>query len=146
MAPKKRKKARARRPAASRTHATPPLKVSRTPLRVDEPPRWPMLVWSLLVVVWVLGSLTALMGVMASVTVLLDDVTDQARRQGAWALVWLLGCGLGVPLVGTVWAALLRRRVAAALFGCAFVGSAVLLGLLASPGEIWAALRTGLAL
>ncbi len=83
MAPKKRKKTRARRPAASRTHATPPLKVSRTPLRVDEPPRWPMLVWSLLVVVWVLGSLTALMGVMASVTVLLDDVTDQARRQGA---------------------------------------------------------------
>ncbi|GAA3984563.1 hypothetical protein FOF52_05810 [Thermobifida alba] len=145
MSPKKRKTRRPR--PARRTEPVSGVKVSRTPVVVEEPPpRWPMLVWGTLVVVWVLGTLAAFMRVLASAGVMPEDVTDEVRSHGAWALLWMLVFALGTPLVGVVWAALLRRRVAAALFGCALLGSAAVLWLFAPPAEVWAALRVGLAL
>ncbi|MEY9212049.1 putative membrane protein [Thermobifida halotolerans] len=106
----------------------------------------PLLVWGALVVVWVLGSLSSFMGVLASAGVMPEDVTDATRREGAWALLWLLVFALLTPLVGVVVAAVLRRRVAAALFGCALLLSGGVLWLIAPFGEVWAALRAGLAL
>lgn len=146
MSPKK-KKTRKPRPRTVRRDAPARAGVVRTPVVVEEPPpRWPMLVWGTLVVVWVLGTLAAFMRVLASAGVMPEDVTDEVRSHGAWALLWMLVFALGTPLVGVVWAALLRRRVAAALFGCALLGSAAVLWLFAPPAEVWAALRVGLAL
>ncbi|KUP96901.1 hypothetical protein [Thermobifida cellulosilytica] len=145
MSPKK--KTRKPRPRTVRRDAPARAGVVRTPVVVEEPPpRWPLLVWAALVVVWVLGSLATFMRVLAAAGMTPEELTDEVRAQAAWALLWLLVFALGTPLAGAVWAALLRRRVAAALFGCALAGSAVLLWLIAPPGEVWAALRAGLAL
>jgi hypothetical protein len=128
MSPKKRKTRRPR--PARRTEPVSGVKVSRTPVVVEEPPpRWPMLVWGTLVVVWVLGTLAAFMRVLASAGVMPEDVTDEVRSHGAWALLWMLVFALGTPLVGVV-----------------LLGSAAVLWLFAPPAEVWAALRVGLAL
>lgn len=111
----------------------------------DEPPLWPLLVWGALTVLWILGSVASFMAVVASAGVMPDDVTDSARRDGAWALVWLLVFALVTPAVGAVGAVLLRRRVAAAMFTLALLGSAALLWLAAPPADVWAALRAGLS-
>ncbi len=96
MSPKKRKTRRPR--PARRTEPVSGVKVSRTPVVVEEPPpRWPMLVWGTLVVVWVLGTLAAFMRVLASAGVMPEDVTDEVRSHGAWALLWMLVFALGTP-------------------------------------------------
>lgn len=118
----------------------------RTPVVIEDPlPRWPLVLWTLLSVLWALGSLVSFTLVLASAGVMPEDVTDATRREGAWALLWLLVFALAVPLAGSATALLLRRRIAAALFLAALLLSAAALGSIAPPAALWEALSTGLA-
>ncbi|GLU48438.1 hypothetical protein [Nocardiopsis ansamitocini] len=117
----------------------------REPVVLPDPrPRWPIAAWTALGALWALGSLVAFVLVLTAAGVMPEDVTDATRREGAWALVWLLVFALAVPAAGTVWAALLRRPVAAVMFAFAFALSGAALWLIAPPAELWAALSGGL--
>ncbi|TDQ44175.1 hypothetical protein [Actinorugispora endophytica] len=145
MSPKK-KNPRGPRPRQRDGAGTPATAgtAKRVPLVVEDPrPRWPLLLWGLLTILWVLGSLASFMMVLASAGVMPEDVTDATRREGAWALVWLLLFALAVPLAGAAGAALLRRRVAAVMFVFALLLSAAGLWTVASPTALWEALSGG---
>ncbi|MFC4562294.1 hypothetical protein ACFO4E_10550 [Nocardiopsis mangrovi] len=117
--------------------------VSRTPVVVDDRRRWPVAVWIGLTLVWALGSPLFFLLYLAEGFAMLaqEEITDAARRATASYLVALLACALVVPLAGAVAAAVLRRRIAAILFGVVLLGSGIALFSIAPPGEIAEALR-----
>ncbi|ASU86247.1 hypothetical protein CDO52_15095 [Nocardiopsis gilva YIM 90087] len=147
MSPKKKnpRTPRDRRtgPQAPRGTATAPAaRPTRTPVAVDEPARWPVVVWCLLTAAWIGGSLVFFVLYLAEGFALLNaaEITDTARRATAWYLVGLLVCALVVPLAGAVAATVLRRKVAAVMFGLALLLSAALMYSLASPADLVSAI------
>ncbi|MDA0563441.1 hypothetical protein LG943_03720 [Streptomonospora sp. S1-112] len=132
-------------PPAEDGAAAPRRRVSRTPVVLDDRRRWPVAVWIVLAAVWLLGSPLFLVFFLAEGFALVGEPAAGAgMRATAWYLLGLLVCALGVPLAGAAAAVLMRRRIAALLFGAALVVSAVPLFLLASPAELFDAVRTGL--
>ncbi|WP_067974721.1 hypothetical protein [Nocardiopsis trehalosi] len=151
MSAKKKKPHRPRRAAAPGADRPPapggaPRTAARTPVVVDEPrPRWPLALWAGLVLVWVAGSAVFLVLYLAEALYLLtEEVTDAGRRAAGSYLLGLVVCALGAPLAGAVAAAVLRRRIAAILFGVALAVSALALFTVAPPGEVAAALTGSL--
>ncbi|MDA8370003.1 MAG: hypothetical protein M0026_09030 [Nocardiopsaceae bacterium] len=120
--------------------------ISRTPVAIDERRRWPVALWSALTCAWLIGSPLFLVLYLAEGFALLNatEITDTARRTTALYLTGLVAAALGAPLAGALTAALLRRRIAAALFTLALLASAGALFTLASPAEILAGIRGGL--
>ncbi|CAM4315728.1 hypothetical protein GCM10009799_24700 [Nocardiopsis rhodophaea] len=129
-----------------RTAAADPARTARTPVAVEEPARWPVLVWCLLTAAWIGGSLLFFVLYLAEGFALLNaaEITDAARRATAWYLVGLVASALGVPVVGAVAAAVLRRRIAAVMFGLALLLSAAALFSLASPADLVSAIGAAL--
>ncbi|MFC3997524.1 hypothetical protein ACFOVU_16445 [Nocardiopsis sediminis] len=117
--------------------------VSRTPVVLDDRRRWPVVVWIALTLVWALGSPLFFLLYLAEGFALLgqEEASASSLRVTGSYLLALLVCALVVPLAGTVAAAVLRRRIAAILFGVVLAGSGALLFTIAPPGEIAAALR-----
>lgn len=128
-----------------------PSGISRTPVVLDDRRRWPVAVWTALAAVWVLGSLVFFVLFLAEGFALMGTAEgDRAAgyasmNTAAWYLLGLVVCALLAPLTGTVWAALLRRRIAAILFGVALAASGILLFTLDSPAGIFTAIRNGIS-
>ncbi|MFC7740334.1 hypothetical protein ACFQXA_04245 [Nocardiopsis composta] len=72
------------------------------------------------------------------------DPAPDALHTTALYLLGLIVCALAVPAAGAVTAALLRRRIAAAMFALATTASAIALFSLGSPAQLLDALRGGL--
>jgi hypothetical protein len=139
--------------------------VSRTPVAVSDPPdRRVTVLWALLWALWALGSPLALAAVLFAGLNAFDMVADPAMtdpnampdpallaeqealavRSIGTALIWFLILAWGVPAVGAVTAAVLRRKMAAIAFTLALVLSVGLLLLAVSPTDLWGALSTHL--
>ncbi|MDS1269123.1 hypothetical protein RIF23_02300 [Lipingzhangella sp. LS1_29] len=142
MSPKKkrplRKRSRAHTRDAPPTHAPtaaadegmePPigplsgLRISRTPVAIEPRARWPVAVWVLLVLLWAVGTplfllFTLAEGFWAQTQPEVPQSSVTALRGYVAAMVV---CGVFAPLVGSGLALWLRRRIAAALFGCALL-------------------------
>ncbi|MBR8745079.1 hypothetical protein [Nocardiopsis sp. MG754419] len=138
-----------------------PLK--RTPVAVASPPdRRVTALWVLLWALWALGTPLALAGLLftgldggvdpadprlsdpETAAEVMAEQQRQAVRAMGNALVWLLVMAWGVPLVGTVLALVVRRRMAALCFAVALALSVALLLLVAPPAELWDALSAHL--
>ncbi|GAB3451107.1 hypothetical protein GCM10027570_27180 [Streptomonospora sediminis] len=128
-----------------------PSGISRTPVVLDDRRRWPAAVWTVLAAVWVLGSAVFFVLFLAEGFALVSAADSQhaagfaSMNTAAWYLLGLVVCALLAPLTGTVWAALLRRRIAAILFGAALAASGILLFTLDSPAGIFTAIRNGIS-
>lgn len=139
--------------------------VSRTPVAVTDPPdRRVTVLWTILWVLWALGSPLALAAVLFAGLNAFEAVADpsmsdpgampdpallaeqeaQAVRSIGTALVWFLIMAWVVPAVGAVTAAVLRRKMAAIAFTVALALSVGLLLLVLSPTDLWGALSTHL--
>lgn len=139
--------------------------VSRTPVAVTDPPdRRITVLWTVLWVLWALGSPLALAAVLFAGLnafevvadpamsdpdampdpALLAEQQEQAVRSIGTALVWFLVMAWVVPAVGAVTAAVLRRKTAAIAFTIALVLSVGLLLLVLSPADLWGALSAHL--
>ncbi|GAA3765308.1 hypothetical protein [Salinactinospora qingdaonensis] len=151
MSPKKKKKtARAHGRAAPATPIPQVRPVSRTPVVLDAPRRWPVVAWVVLASVWLLGSaLFALLYLAEGLALVSAAATgsagQQARQTTATYLAALVGCAVVVPLAGAVVGLWLRRWVAAGLFAAAVAFSALLLLSLASPLDILTAIGRAFA-
>ncbi|GAA4936508.1 hypothetical protein GCM10023224_16700 [Streptomonospora halophila] len=123
--------------------------VSRTPVVLDDRRRWPVAVWAALTAVWTLGSLLFFVLFLAEGFAMLGETDDGAASAGmrtaAWYLLGLVVCALVAPLAGAVWAALLRRRIAAILFTVALLLSGGALFSLDTPAGIAEAIGNGIA-
>ncbi|WP_157036322.1 hypothetical protein [Streptomonospora alba] len=123
--------------------------VSRVPVVLDDRRRWPAAVWTALASVWALGSLVCFVLFLAEGYALISQEpgTDAAAGMtaAAWYLLGLVVCALGAPLAGAVWAALLRRKVAAVMFVLALVVSSAALFSMDTPAGIAAAIGNGIA-
>ncbi|WP_017537706.1 hypothetical protein [Nocardiopsis halophila] len=149
MSPKKKNKnKRKTAEQAPRTPAgTAAASRRRTPVPLDEPKaRWPVALWTLLTLAWLGGTALFFILVLAEGLAMMDDpeVADASLRSTAWYLTGMLVCALAVPLAGAATAALIRRKIAAGLFVLATAASAIALFTLASPAELFQALRGGL--
>lgn len=139
--------------------------VSRTPVAVTDPPdRRVTVLWTVLWVLWALGSPLALTAVlfaglnafeMAADPAMMDpeamadpallaEQEAQAARSIGTALIWFLIMAWVVPAAGAVTAAVLRRKMAAIAFTVALALSVGLLLLVVSPVELWGALSAHL--
>ncbi|RNL81829.1 hypothetical protein [Halostreptopolyspora alba] len=112
---------------------------------LGDPRRWPLALWAVLVLTWLLGSTVtfALFLVEAAHITSGAEVTTQSRRDVAAYLIGLLVFALGTPLAGAITAGVLRRRLATALFATLLLVSAGILFSLIPPSEtlpaIWGA-------
>ncbi|MDT0303752.1 hypothetical protein [Streptomonospora wellingtoniae] len=122
--------------------------VSRTPVVLDDRRRWPVAVWTALTAVWTLGSLAFFVLFLAEGFAMLGETDGGAASAGmrtaAWYLLGLVLCALAAPLAGAVWAALLRRRIAAILFAAALLLSGGALFSLDTPAGIAEAIGNGI--
>ncbi|MUL40642.1 hypothetical protein FZ103_05515 [Streptomonospora sp. PA3] len=161
MSPKK--KTKQTRPKAARTDAgsgtgsgaaaggpaAGGAKVSRTPVVLDDRRRWPVAVWTALAAVWALGSLVFFVLFLAEGFAVISrgpgETAFASMSAASWYLLGLVVCALAAPLAGAVWAAVLRRRIAAILFTAALVCSAAVLFSLDSPAGIAQAIANGIA-
>ncbi|GAA1074584.1 hypothetical protein [Nocardiopsis composta] len=157
MSPKKKNKNKRTRPAGPRTAPTPhrdrrdgesaaETPRRRTPVPLDGPPRWPIALWSGLTALWLIGSALFFVLILAEGLALMGetDPAPDALHTTALYLLGLIVCALAVPAAGAVTAALLRRRIAAAMFALATTASAIALFSLGSPAQLLDALRGGL--
>lgn len=123
--------------------------VSRTPVVLDDRRRWPAAVWTALASVWALGSLACFVLFLAEGLALIGREPGTNAAAGmtaaAWYLLGLVVCALGAPLAGAVWAALLRRKVAAVMFVLALVVSSAALFSMDTPAGIAEAIGNGIA-
>lgn len=116
----------------------------RTPYVVDVPSRWPVLVWTVLGLVWAIGvPLFLLFFVAEGFALQAEEVTDEARRRLAWYLIGLIGCALVVPLGGLGAALWLRRKIAAWMFGGLAAVSFVAMWALVPPWQLVTAIWEG---
>ncbi|GAA4901138.1 hypothetical protein [Streptomonospora salina] len=121
--------------------------VSRTPVVLDDRRRWPAAVWTALAAVWALGASVFFVLFLAEGFALIsrDQGAGASMTAAAWYLLGLVVCALGAPVAGAVWAALLRRKIAAVLFSFALLVSAVALFSLDTPVGIAQAIGNGIA-
>ncbi|MFD0776648.1 hypothetical protein ACFQZ2_22175, partial [Streptomonospora algeriensis] len=121
--------------------------ISRTPLVLDDRRRWPAAVWTALASVWALGSPVFFVLFTAEGFALMRQESGGAAASmavAAWYLLGLVVCALAAPLTGAVWAALLRRKVAAVLFTLALVLSGAALFSQETPVGIAATIGNGI--
>lgn len=141
MSPKKKTtRAPKRRPATRTTPTATP--VAREAAVLEDPRRWPLALWAVLVLVWLCGSALTFVLAMAEATYITSgaEVTTQSRRDVVGYLIGLLVFAVGSPLAGAITAAVLRRWIAATVFALALLASAGLLFWLAPPGQMLAAI------
>lgn len=126
------KKSTPRRPTAAHSHTA----------TLKDPRRWPLALWAVLVLTWLLGSAMTFVLSLAEATYITSgaEVTTQSRRNVAGYLIGLVVFALGTPLAGAITAGVLRRRLAAAMFATLLLISAALLFSLIPPGEIFPAI------
>lgn len=140
------KKKSHRKPSRSRDTQRPassaPVRTRREPVVAAEPPRWPVVLWTVLTAVWVGGSGLFFVLYLAEGFALLgtEEITLAARRTTAGYLAAMVVCALVVPLAGALTALHLRRKVAAGMFAAVLAVSVVAVWALAPPGEIAAAI------
>ncbi|QVQ53715.1 hypothetical protein J4H86_08345 [Spiractinospora alimapuensis] len=154
MSPKKKRKGSSRRPQGAATEemtrAPSPLpgraepSSRRTPYVVDGPSRWPVLVWTALALVWVVGVPMFLLFFLAEGFALqAEEVTDEARRRLAGYLLGLLVCAVVVPLGGLGAALWSRRKIAAWMFGGLTAVSLAAMWTLMPPWQLVTAIWDG---
>lgn len=104
------------------------LRVSRTPVVVEQRVRWPIAVWSLLTLIWALGTPMFLVFILAEGFWVQTqaEVPQESVTALRGYLVAMIVCALAAPLTGIGLALWLRRRLAAAMFGFALLASLAL--------------------
>ena len=155
MSPKKRKRHQPDPPTHSHdtTTATEPARrPNREPVRVPDPPdRRITALWVGLALLWALGTPLALahllftfMDVQQTLASTRADPSTPLPGEHlsalGTALIWVLALALAVPLLATILAALLRRKIAFFGFAAALAATALPLFLLMPPAELWQAL------
>lgn len=122
--------------------ASPRRTISRTPVVLDDRRRWPLAVWTLLTLTWLLGTVVFFVLFLAEGFAMQTGSSsgDSAIRAAGGYLIGLLCCALLVPLAGTITAAVVRRRIAAILFGLVTLASAGALVPLGFPVDMISAL------
>jgi hypothetical protein len=145
VSPKKKRKTRDRRPREGST-TEPVVRTRREPVVVERS-RWPVLVWIVLAAVWAIGTPMFLVFLLAEAFAAADaqETSEELLRVLTGHLLGLVLCALAAPLAGTVTALVLRRRIAAVLFGACLLVSLVGLWVWwAPPWELIATLWSGL--
>lgn len=156
MSPNKRKRHQPEPPPQDHdttTAATEPARrPGREPVVVPDPPdRRITALWVGLALLWALGTPLALAHLLFTFMDLQETLAgaqadpstplpgDHLSALGT-ALIWVLVLALAVPLLATILAALLRRKIAFFGFAAALAATALPLFLLMPPAELWQAL------
>lgn len=155
MSPKKRKPRQPDPPTQDHdttTDTAPTRRPSREPVVVPDPPgRRITALWVGLALLWALGTPLALAHLLFTFMDLQDTLANAQADPSAplpgdhlsalgTALIWVLALALAVPLIATILAALLRRKIAFFGFAAALAATALPLFLLMPPAELWQAL------
>ncbi|GHD19723.1 hypothetical protein [Nocardiopsis kunsanensis] len=157
MSPKKHKRPKHHPPTPGHdttTETAPTRRPGRAPVVIPDPPdRRITALWTGLALLWALGTPLALAHLLFTFMDLQDTLAhtradpstplpgDHINALGT-ALIWLLALALAVPLLATLLAALLRRKIAFFGFAAALTATALPLFLLMPPTELWHALTT----
>ncbi len=127
-------------PNRATSTTTPP---HREPAVLGDPRRWPLVLWAILALTWILGSaLTFFLAITQAAYITSGvEVTTQDQRDMVGYLAGLLIFALGTPLAGAITATVMRRRIAAVIFAVLLLATAGVLFWLIPPAAMLDATR-----